>query len=662
MNILYYHRYRIIGTMLAILVPLGSWAIDRSTAGRILDDFKDRQEEILFQTIPFTETGANDLLIHEYTMNGLEALRSRLELVESGYNLKKNLMSEKRLSLEDALRNLDNAIAESEKSIQANTDTERFKSKYLQKLQEQSVELKRKIAEYRRVILEYIASVYSDGNNIYNENGTIDILQLLILSEGTTDLIITDMTYKTLVTELGQKFVTEYRSTLKDSYVLSNQIKEEILELQILRDQLEAKSRLIIIQKNEREKLLLVTKGQEKLFEEYLEAQKNAQKSVEIAWIESAQNYNNTMQATLKKYGCGDEKITEKSAKACYNARLYFTNEKKLQRSSLVSGTQNVLSWPVQSREVSTYFRDVGYHRLFGSQHDAIDIASPQGSDVVSSASGYVYYVLPPTEGGYSYLAIKHPDGFVTVYGHLSEILVRENQFVEGGMVIAKSGGLPGTPGAGPMTTGPHLHYEVWKDKASVDPLRYLSLSDVDYEDLPSLYEDKFIADIVETGGESVDVEKYNKKFIIRGKTEKLRQQFLLSKYATPDFQSWDMWIDAGINAQVDPSFLMCVGLAETTLGNHLKTSYNIGNIGNTDSGSTYSFDSPMEGVEWMAKTLNNKFLKKYTKLSELSRWGNEDGSIYASSSGNWHNNMVRCISALKGRFIENDFEFRLVN
>lgn len=648
--------------MLAILVPLGSWAIDRSTAGRILDDFKDRQEEILFQTIPFTETGANDLLIHEYTMNWLEALRSRLELVESGYNLKKNLMSEKRLSLEDALRNLDNAIAESEKSIQANTDTERFKSKYLEKLQEQSVELKRKIAEYRRVILEYIASVYSDGNNIYNENGTIDILQLLILSEWTTDLIITDMTYKTLVTELGQKFVTEYRSTLKDSYVLSNQIKEEILELQILRDQLEAKSRLIIIQKNEREKLLLVTKWQEKLFEEYLEAQKNAQKSVEIAWIESAQNYNNTMQATLKKYGCGDEKITEKSAKECYNARLYFTNEKKLQRSSLVTGTQNVLSWPIQSREVSTYFRDVGYYRLFGSQHDAIDIASPQWSDVVSSASGYVYYVLPPTEWWYSYLAIKHPDWFVTVYGHLSEILVHENQFVEWWMVIAKSGWLPWTPWAWPMTTWPHLHFEVWKDKASVDPLRYLSLSEVDYEQLPSLYEDKFIADIVEVGWESVNVEKYNKKFLIRWKTEKQRQEFLLSKYATPDFQSWDMWIDAGINAQVDPSFLMCVWLAETTLWNHLKTSYNIGNIGNTDSWSTYSFDSPMEGVEWMAKTLNNKFLKKYTKLSELSRWGNEDGSIYASSSANWHNNMVRCISALKWRFIENDFEFRLLN
>ena len=643
-------------------IPIGSSAIDRSTSGRILDDFKTRQEEILFETIPFTETGANDLLIHEYTMNWLEALRSRLDLIETGYKMKKTLVSEKRFSLEEALRNLDDSINESEKSIQANIDTEKFKSRYLEKLQEQSIALKRKIANYRRVILEYISSVYSDGNSVYNSNGTIDILQMLILSEWSTDLIISDITYKTLITELGQKFVTEYRWALKDSYVLSTQIEEEIIELHILRDQLEAKSRLIEIQKKEREKLLLITKGQEKLFDEYLEAQKSAQKSVEIAWVQSAQNYNKTMQSTLKKYGCWDEKITEKSAKECYNARLYFTNEKKLQRASLVSSTQNVLSWPIVSRNISTYFRDTWYYNIYSSQHDAIDIASPQSSDILSAAPWYVYYILPPVEGGYSYLAIKHPDGFVTVYGHLSEIFVHENEFVEGWALIAKSGWTPGTPWAWPMTSWPHLHFEVWKDKAPVDPLRYLSLSEIDFENLPSVYEDKFITDIVELKWDSADVDIYNRKFIIRWKTEKSRQEFLLSKYATPDFQNWDMWVDAGISAQVDPSFLMCVGLAETTLWNHLKTSYNIGNIWNTDSWSTYSFDSSMEWVEWMAKTLNNKFLDKYTKLSELSRWGNDDGSIYASSSGNWHNNMVRCLSALKWRFVENDFEFRLKN
>jgi hypothetical protein len=60
------------------------------------------------------------------------------------------------------------------------------------------------------------------------------------------------------------------------------------------------------------------------------------------------------------------------------------------------------------------------------------------------------------------------------------------------------------------------------------------------------------------------------------------------------------MWIDTALDAHLDPSFLMCIGLAESTLGNHLKTAYNVGNIGNTDSGGTYTFDSAAEGTYWM--------------------------------------------------------------
>ena len=171
------------------------------------------------------------------------------------------------------------------------------------------------------------------------------------------------------------------------------------------------------------------------------------------------------------------------------------------------------------------------------------------------------------------------------------------------------------------MTTASHLHFEVWQNKSSVDPLRFLSLASLDFNSLATRYDDKFISDIIEKSGSGADTSKYPRKFIISGTTETARQMDLLKKYATPDFNSWDMWVNESLSENIDPSFLMCVGLAETTLGNHLKTPYNVGNIGNTDDGSTSQFASPSDGVAWMARTLNNKFLGKYTKVSELSRW-----------------------------------------
>ena len=117
----------------------------------------------------------------------------------------------------------------------------------------------------------------------------------------------------------------------------------------------------------------------------------------------------------------------------------------------------------------------------------------------------------------------------------------------------------------------------------------------MDYASLLSVYQDKFINDLIEYSGTGTDTTQYKKKFNIYGNTEIERQRYLLSKYATPDFQNWQMWVDTALDAKIDPSFMMCIGLAETTLGNHLKTAYNIGNIGNTDSGSTYTFSSPQE-------------------------------------------------------------------
>jgi murein DD-endopeptidase MepM/ murein hydrolase activator NlpD len=114
-----------------------------------------------------------------------------------------------------------------------------------------------------------------------------------------------------------------------------------------------------------------------------------------------------------------------------------------LAKTEYATGTDNIFTWPVESRRITTYFHDPSYYALIGSQHEAIDIGTPQGSLITAPADGYVYYILAPAPGNYSYIAIKHKDGFVSVYGHLSEVDVTPYQFVRQGEVIAKSGGTP---------------------------------------------------------------------------------------------------------------------------------------------------------------------------------------------------------------------------
>lgn len=645
---------------LVIVTSLGLtavFALNSATTGRMIDNYKTRHEKILFESLPFTATGANEVLEHEYRMNGLEALKTRLAEVEKYYAEKKQETMIERMTLEKAIKKIDDAIALTEKSINDTKDKITQKQSKIQALDHASIELKKKIASHREIILNYLANMYSEGNLIFDENGDVDVMKALLLTSEDTDYYLRDMTYKTIVSQLGQQFVDDYRQLVRDYYVMGVKTREERVNLQNLQTNLEKQNANYQSQKKEREELLEITKGQEELFQKHMLAQQQAQQQIADAWKKANEDYQKSYENFMSQYKC-----TEKmSSEECDRLKVFFSNEAELAKSEYAKNTDNIFVWPTDSRRVTAYFRDQSYFQAIGSHHDAVDIGTPQGSNVYAAADGYVYYIMQPTSPqAYSYVVIKHKDGLVTVYGHLSEVKIKPYQFVRQGELIALSGGTPGTNGAGPATTGAHLHFEVWKNKEPVDPLRFVPLYDIDYKNLPALYQTKFVNDLVEKNGENTDTSDYKIRFSLRGKTEEERQKYMLATYATKSFQSWEMWTDTALSANIDPSFLMCIGLSETTLGNHLKTPYNVGNVGNTDSGDTVSFASPQEGVLWMAKTFNNKYLGKYTKVSELSRWGNQTGPIYASSASNWHDNTIRCLSALKGRFVEDDYNFRI--
>ena len=123
------------------------------------------------------------------------------------------------------------------------------------------------------------------------------------------------------------------------------------------------------------------------------------------------------------------------------------------------------------------------------------------------------------------------------------------------------------------------------------------------------------------------------------------------------------MWIDESLDWNIDPSFVMCIWLAETTLGKNMKTPYNIWNVWNTDSWATKTFMNARSWIYWMINTLNNKYLQNYTEVRQLSRYWNKDKNkpIYASSPDNWHNNIIKCLSHLKWTYVPDNYNFRLI-
>jgi murein DD-endopeptidase MepM/ murein hydrolase activator NlpD len=100
------------------------------------------------------------------------------------------------------------------------------------------------------------------------------------------------------------------------------------------------------------------------------------------------------------------------------------------------------------------------------SMHEGIDLAAPQGTPVRASFSGRIRRAGWEDIDG-NMIMIGHGRGWKTSYSHLARILVRQGQFVRKGQII----GYVGSTG---RSTGPHLHWMVYRRGRDINPRRFL--------------------------------------------------------------------------------------------------------------------------------------------------------------------------------------------
>lgn len=355
----------------------------------------------------------------------LREIQEKIKQTEESIKQKKKEAEE----LNAAIKNLNKQISETEVKINA---TQGQINNVQGKINDLKSEINRKEEELKiqkGILAEAIRTIY--------ESGETTLFEIVLGSESLGEMHKRAEYLELVENKIEQTIdkITQLKKELEDKKAEAEKRKGELASL---KRQQEGEKFNLDSQKGIKDNLLAQTEEQKQRFKETLgEAKKEQQKiNAEIASILASQRG-------------------------------------KVTGGPIFSGDW---AYPLGSWQyVSAYFLDPSYPwRPFGIEHYGIDLVTPSGSPVYATGDGIVNRVVYPVSSDLAYLYIDHGNGIWTGYLHLSGIYVAQGQIVSKGQNIGTSGGIPGSIGAGYLTTGAHLHFEFRINGNAVNPQNYL--------------------------------------------------------------------------------------------------------------------------------------------------------------------------------------------
>ena len=368
-----------------------------------------------------------------YSCNCFRVTRPKGELEKQQQDVKdqKDAVSEEKESVMEEMLELTAQINEYEEQIdELNERIESLESS-IESTEEEITKLEKETKEKEELLLQRLVAMYEAGQTTY--------LDALLGSEDITALISNYYRIEEIA-EADQTVIDSIKEKQSETEDKKQQLEKEKNEVDESKKEVEQKNESLQVAKQQKQIIVDELAEQEDELQAQIDEFENAIQEAEdeIAEIKAQNDANSG--------GAG----------------------------AYIGSFEGTLSWPVSSSTpwynyISSYFGPRPSPTVgASSNHGAVDIPISY-APVYAPADGKV--IIARALSGYgNYIMIDHGDGYYTGFGHLSSYNVNEGQTVSRGEQIATSGNTG-------ISTGPHLHYEVYiggtDNSYRVDPLQY---------------------------------------------------------------------------------------------------------------------------------------------------------------------------------------------
>lgn len=305
---------------------------------------------------------------------------------------------------------------------------------------------------------ETLFQSYKDRMRAIQEHGEISYLSVLLNAESFADML----TYRVMIEEIAaadEQMMAELSGKALEILSAKEALDNERGKLEDKMRELAANEELLAQKREESDALLaeLYVLCAELLEDDEKYEALEAELSAQIAQKE--QEYQEAKQ----------EEYEEWLAQQNQNNNNNNNNNGGGSNENNGNGAPDVyFMYPLAYYGVVTSSYGYRVHPITGnySFHNGVDLAVAQGTAIYASRSGYITTAEYNYAYGY-YVTINHMDGFSTLYGHMTHYIVSPGQYVEQGQTI----GYVGSTG---YSTGPHLHFTIYYNGSTVNPMEYI--------------------------------------------------------------------------------------------------------------------------------------------------------------------------------------------